>query len=289
MLRSRATVSKKCDALPAVPHGRPVPGSTATARDPFAVLPAGSTLPLNARSLALSVLLGTHPPELPTRAFVALAELFGIAPGTMRTALSRLVAAGDVDLDDGSYRLVGRHLERQRDQDIGRTRPTSWDGTWHTVVVDDRRSAADRRAFRSVMGTHRFGELRPGAWLRPANLPAPAPREGWVVTTGALSGDPDHELAGRLWDLDALADRAEELLDALADVADGAAADDDPVTIPPRFHVAATVLRFLRDEPLLPTELVGPRWPADVLRRRYHDAETVLLAQLRRFFAGGER
>jgi hypothetical protein len=72
--------------------------------------------PLDARSLALSVLLGSHPPVLPARALVALAELFGIAGGTMRTALSRMVAAGELEAADGRYRLAGRLLERQRAQ-----------------------------------------------------------------------------------------------------------------------------------------------------------------------------
>ena len=56
---------------------------------------------LNARSLALSVLLGSHPPELPARAFVSLATLFGIAAGTMRTAISRMLAAGELAAVDG--------------------------------------------------------------------------------------------------------------------------------------------------------------------------------------------
>src|SRR3954449_1313936 len=76
--------------------------------------------PLDARSVALSVLLGSHPPVLPARALVALAELFGIAGGTMRPALSRMVAAGELEAIEGRYRLAGRLLDRQRAQDIGR-------------------------------------------------------------------------------------------------------------------------------------------------------------------------
>ena len=91
---------------------------------------------LDARSLALSALLGTHPPALPSRAFVALAGLFGIAGGTMRTALSRMAAAGEVEAAEGWYRLTGRLLDRQLAQDIGRRPPTpAWDGRWHTVIA----------------------------------------------------------------------------------------------------------------------------------------------------------
>ena len=43
--------------------------------------------PLTARSVLLSVLLGSHPPELPVRALVGAAELFGISHGSARVAL----------------------------------------------------------------------------------------------------------------------------------------------------------------------------------------------------------
>ena len=75
---------------------------------------------LNARSIALSTLLGTHPPTLPASSLVAFGELFGVNGGTMRTALSRLVAAGDLELDGGRYTLAARLQARQAAQDSGR-------------------------------------------------------------------------------------------------------------------------------------------------------------------------
>ena len=54
--------------------------------------------PLNARSLVLSVLLGLPRAALTPRALVGLAQAFGVAPGTMRTALSRMVDAGELTL-----------------------------------------------------------------------------------------------------------------------------------------------------------------------------------------------
>ncbi len=128
--------------------------------------------PLNARSLVLSLLLGLDPPELSARALVRLAELFGIAPGTMRTALSRMAATGELAGDADGYRLVGRLLERKAAQDIGRRPPSgAWDGEWVVAVVTaPRRDVAARRAFRTHMANVRMGELRPDTWLRPANL-----------------------------------------------------------------------------------------------------------------------
>lgn len=173
-----------------------------------------TTRQLNARSLALSALLGTHPPALPTRALVALAELFGIAGGTMRTALSRMTAAGEIESSNGWYRLTGRLLTRQQAQDAGRRRPNpAWDGRWHTVIAAaDQRDLADRRHFRAVLIGHRFGELRPDTWLRPANLPAPELGESAFVVTGTLERSVEPALLARLWDLPTIAAGAADLV-----------------------------------------------------------------------------
>lgn len=240
--------------------------------------------PLDARSLALSALLGTHPPALPGNRLVALAELFGIAGGTMRTALSRLVAAGDLTVDDGRYRLVGRLLDRQHAQDTGRRAPgRSWDGTWLTAIaLDERRPLDERRRARQVLTDHRFGELRPDTWLRPANLPAPGLDPGWTVISGAASTD-DLELVGKLWDLPSIAATASALVDRLH--AAGAHLGDDPAAIPPAFRASAAVVRFLRAEPMLPAPLVPDDWPVDVLRARYDRVEADLQRALRTYLA----
>lgn len=234
----------------------------------------GSLRPLNARSLALSILLGSHPPQLPARSLVALAELFDIPAGTMRTALSRMLAAGEVDAADGRYRLAGRLIERQGAQDVGRHAPVGvWDGRWHTIVaVEDQRDLAERRQFRATMANHRFGELRPDIWTRPSNLGDPPTEPGWLVTTGPLLGIDGHELAGRLWDLDVVATTTRELL---AEMAALRSARDwsDPASIPELFTTSAAVVRFLRHEPLLPVELTPPGWPVDELRNSYDDFE----------------
>lgn len=239
---------------------------------------------LNARSLALSALLGTHPPALPSRAFVALAELFGIAGGTMRTALSRMAAAGEIEASDGWYRLTGRLLERQRAQDVGRRPPEQhWDGTWHTVIaIPDQRELADRRHFRATLTEHRFGELRPDTWLRPANLPAPELGRAAIVLTGTTGRADEAALAARLWNLPSMAHRAGRLVDEVDRLRAGAdlGAHD---AIPDTFTLAAAIVRFLRSDPLLPTDLTPRPWPVDLLRRRYDDLERELQATLRDF------
>lgn len=242
---------------------------------------------LDARSLALSALLGSHPPALPGRALTALAELFGIAGGTMRTALSRMVAAGELSTDDGRYHLVGRLLDRQRAQDLGRRAPDpGWDGGWHTAVaLDARRTLADRRRLRRVMSDHRMGELRPDVWLRPANLEAPS-IEGWACTSGPLTGADPAELAAALWDLEQLAGTAKRMLGELAQVA-SPISEGRADAIPRAFHIAAAVVRFLRADPLLPADLLPAAWPVDELRTVYDAVERDLQSALRAFFASG--
>jgi phenylacetic acid degradation operon negative regulatory protein len=233
--------------------------------------------PFNARSLVLSVLLGLEPSELPARDLVRLAELFGIAPGTMRTALSRMVATGELAGDADGYRLVGRLLERKAAQDSGRRpAPEAWDGTWLIAVVTaTRRDVAARRAFRTHMANLRMGELRPDTWLRPANLVGPDGEAGLVIVRGPLDGEDAAGLVARLWPLRAIASQADELrgrIDAmLPDLA-----DRRPTALPPAITLAAEVVRFLRAEPLLPPALTPQPWPPDALRDRYREFDRAL-------------
>lgn len=236
-----------------------------------AVIAEHSLRPFNARSLALSVLLGLAPPVLPARALVGLAELFGIAPGTMRVALSRMVAAGELTIDGDGYRLAAeRLLERKSAQDIGRRLPPGgWDGAWWVVVVTaPSRSIAERRTFRTQMTNARMGELRPDTWLRPANLPGPRPSPRLAVVRGPLAGEDPHRLVAALWPIDELAAEARTLLSELA-VGEARLEADGATMLPEAITLAATVVRFLRAEPLLPPSLTPHPWPPDELRERY--------------------
>jgi phenylacetic acid degradation operon negative regulatory protein len=229
--------------------------------------------PLNARSLVLSVLLGLPEPRLPAAAIARLAELFGVAPGTMRTALSRMVASGELAAVNGAYELHGERLiARKAAQDIGRRPPgDTWDGTWWLVtVLAPSRALAARRDFRASMANARMGELRPDTWLRPANLAGPGPLDSTVVVRGPLEGTDEQALVARLWDLDAIGRRGGELLTALAD---GAAelASGRHQSLPAATLLSATIVRHLRAEPLLPRQLTPPAWPINELRDRYAD------------------
>jgi phenylacetic acid degradation operon negative regulatory protein len=233
--------------------------------------------PLTARSIVLSTLLGSHPPRLPSRVLVRVGELFGVAEGTVRVALSRMVAAGDLEQRDGHYGLPARLLRRQARQDDSRSpRLRPWDGEWEIAVVTagGPREAGERAALRQAMAGGRLAELREGTWLRPANLDRPLP-EPVAVQCTVLTGRPAQDaaaLAARLWDLDGWAARARTLNAALEAAVDPAA----------RFTAAAAALRHLLADPVLPPALLPAGWPGAELRRRYAASEVALRDRLRR-------
>lgn len=241
--------------------------------------------PLTARSVVASTLLGMRPPALTPQLLVRAGELFGIAEGTTRTALSRMLAAGELESVDGRYRLAGHLLARQARQEASRhpRLRREWDGTWATAVVTaDGRPAAERAHLRTVMARARFGALREGVWLRPDNLRDDPPDvEGvtWMSSTPVDAG----AVATRLWDLAAWAERATRLRRAIA-------AGVDERTLAPGFEISAAVLRHLQSDPLLPEELLPRGWPGPALRDEYerYDAEfkAVWRASFRRYRHG---
>jgi phenylacetic acid degradation operon negative regulatory protein len=243
--------------------------------------------PLNARSIVLSVLLGSHPPRMPVGRILQFTTLFDLPNGTVRTALSRLVAAGDLVNDDGVYRLSGRLLERQAQQDAGRQDPPSvWDGSWWTVaVVSDRRSMAERRAFRSRATGARLGELRPDLWLRPANIAIGSELPDVLVTRGPMVVGDGGELVRRLWDLGDLRRRADRHREAL-DAAAGRLGTGDDRALADAFVALAAAQQFLRVEPQLPVELAVDATAAAV-RAAYAEVVTDFQARLAAFFARG--
>lgn len=222
--------------------------------------------PLSARSAALSLLLGAEPPELRGADLVRLGETFGISGPTMRVALSRLVAAGELTTADGVYALTDRLAARQK-ATLAQLAPATepFDGGWVTAVVvgAGSRSASDRGELRRAMSAARFGELREGVWMRPDNLTgARVERDELVHFTAIPDGGEvaAKALVARLWNLDEWAARAEALVRAFENP------DVDEAT---RLAVAAATVRHLRSDPMLPESLAPTNWPAQCLRRTY--------------------
>lgn len=221
--------------------------------------------PLSARSVVLSLLLGLHPPELPVKDLVRSVEPFGIAGSTLRAALSRMVATGDLRRADTVYGLSERLLERQRRQDDAVHPETrSWDGGWEMVVVTATgREPAERAELRSELTRLRLAELREGVWLRPANLLRPLPEalDRVAERCTARPDRPARELAATLWPLDTWAETGRALLTHVAHVRRPS----------DRFTAFAAVVRHLLADPMLPPELLPADWPGARLRAAYAD------------------
>jgi phenylacetic acid degradation operon negative regulatory protein len=217
---------------------------------------------MTARSVVLSVLLGAHPAQATAAELIRLTSDFDVKETTLRVALTRMVAAGDLVRSADGYRLSERLLVRQRRQDDAlRPRRRPWDGMWTTLVVTGvGADAVSRAALRKLLQDSRFGELREGVWLRPDNLEPGVPEmAGDRVRVLRSVDDAPGQLARQLWDLPAWSDTANGLLGAMAMAHD----------VPARFVTAAGMVRHLRTDPVLPDELLPRAWPGEALRAAY--------------------
>ncbi len=219
--------------------------------------------PLSTRSVVLSLLLAIHPPQLSVRELIHCVQSLGIAEPTLRVALSRMVADGDLYRTGSGYRLRERLVERQRRQDDAIHPGTkAWRGGWEMAVITaSGRSPAQRVQTREELTRLRLAELREGVWLRPVNL-----RRRWPEHLSALAQrfvarpeEPHQALADRLWPARDWAATADELLAGFGRASDPAE----------RFTVAAAIVRHLLTDPVLPEQLQPHQWPGARLRTAY--------------------
>jgi phenylacetic acid degradation operon negative regulatory protein len=244
--------------------------------------------PLSPRSVIASLMLGMHPPRARAALLVRWCTHLGIAEGTTRVALSRMVDAGELAMHDGRYELAGRLRRRQPGQDWSLAPVLlPWDGDWELWLVrPGARPAPARAELRRAAAAARLGELRDGAWARPANLPAEATPPGAretlseqaVAWTGRPPPDADLEVA-RLFGLDEAASRARALLARLEPVT-VALEEGDLSRLGPAFALGAATLQQVRRDPLLPPALAGPAWPGAALRAAYSRYQAAFAAAL---------
>jgi len=249
--------------------------------------------PLSPRSVIASLLLGLHPPRLRAALLVRWCGLLGIAEGTTRVALSRMVDAGELTTEGGRYELAGPLRARQAGQDWSLAPELlPWSGDWSLWLVrPGARDAASRAALRKAAATARLVERRDGVWARPDNLPPEGtPAEARAVLAAQAerwSGRPDpsgtFDVAAA-FSLPAAAERARHLLDDLAPVT-AALAVGNLEQLAPAFVLGAAVLQQVRRDPLLPPELAGGDWPGPALRAAYAEYQDAFAVAARSWFA----
>jgi phenylacetic acid degradation operon negative regulatory protein len=238
-------------------------------------------------------LLGLDPPHLPARVIVRSGELFGVNEGTTRTALSRMVRAGELVADGDGYTLAGPLLDRHARQQLARSGSPRrrWNGAWEMAVIPaGRRPAPERAALRRALDQRKLAEWREGVWLRPANLhPGRSPEAARLVAESChlLVAQPDadpRQLARSLWDLDAWAERARSLRLECKPFVKPLERGDRRV-LADAFLVSATTLRHLASDPLLPDALMPARWPGTALRADYARFDKAFKAAWKAWFA----
>lgn len=217
---------------------------------------------LTARSVILSLLLGLHPASATSAELIRLTADYAITEASLRVALTRMVASGDLVRSSDGYRLSDRLLARRRKQDDA-LRPSTrvWRGTWIMVVITsigiDPRTRAD---IRRLLYDNRLAELREGVWIRPDNLKldlsVDLEERARILYT---YDNAPAELAGMLWDLPGWAKTGRELLDRMANASEALE----------QFVAAATIMRHLMTDPVLPESLLPARWPGEELRTAY--------------------
>ena len=228
---------------------------------------------LSPKSFVLDLLSTLKHGTMPVGALVEAGELFGIPGNTLRVALARLLAAGQVGRDErGRYRLaegaapVAKHVTSWRDLE---RRTRAWDGGWiavHASAANPKVSRAARRGRTRALQMLGFAPLRPHLALRPDNLRAGVsetrrdlhalglPAEDLVFELRELAEDEDRS-ARDLWDTDGLRATYRKLGNDLADSAGHLAGLPAREAMIESFLVGGRAVRELILDPLLPDEI----------------------------------
>ncbi|MFC4127665.1 PaaX domain-containing protein, C- domain protein [Nocardia rhizosphaerae] len=211
---------------------------------------------VSARSALVRILIAARSPTMTSRQICAATTAVGYPEATVRVAVSRMVAAGELRRENRAYTLAPALRARRAELAAPPTR--AWRGDWEQVVVTATgRPAADRATLRATLISLRLAELREGVWMRPANLDRDRPAALGETTLHLRTAPVDDPggLAARLWPLRAWSARGHALLAAIETA--------DPTA---KFAAVCAGLDHLTTDPVLPAELLPADWPSAELR-----------------------
>lgn len=246
-----------------------------------------------AKSLILDLLSSLGGRSMPISALIAAGELFGFAEGSLRVAMTRLVASERVERDErGLYRMgpaataIDATVRRWRDLE---ERTHRWTQAWIGVHLTTRAPrGAKRTTHDRALRWFGFAELTPALWIRPDNLRGGVedvrtelsrlgldPRS-MVMRIDAL--DPTREKqALTLWDAAALEHGYESARRDVADSEERLANMHTGAAMVESFQVGGRIIRQLTLDPLLPEPMI------ETQKRR------LLVADMRRYDRRGRR
>ncbi|MGO9607984.1 MAG: hypothetical protein ACLQAT_32045 [Candidatus Binataceae bacterium] len=254
---------------------------------------------LTAKELVIDFLSNRSPGEMPARVVVDTAAALGFSEQSIRMALTRLVE-DELALNTGRglYRLApsgdAMRKEVRKWRNIA-SLTQAWSGGW-VCIYDAPIARSDRAALRRHQRAIRlrgFRELRPGLWLRPANLRLSIAelrdelgalglhRDAMVAEMRELDERARGDAMG-LWDMQGLLASYEALTRAMA--ASTRRVERLPLATAAgeTMVLGRDVIRHINLDPLLPEELM-PQRPLRTMVQAMIEYDTMARQIWRRF------
>jgi phenylacetic acid degradation operon negative regulatory protein len=232
--------------------------------------------PIRAGSLIVTLFGDAVAPrggELSLASLIEIMAAFRVAPGVVRTALSRLVGEGWFErrrIGRNSFYCLsatGRAAFETATEKIYGGIHHRWDGAFAMVLLDQNGERGQARARLEALG---FGAISPDLLIAPTDLAEVQVEAGVRLSARPAEPQAARRLAERAWPVAALAERYRAFIDlftgagaALHGGAPGANLDALVVRVLLIHEYRRIVLR----DPLLPPELLPDPWAGDEARR----------------------
>ena len=234
--------------------------------------------------------------QAPVAALVRLLAPLGVQAPAVRTAVSRMVRQGwltAVRLPSGAgYALTPRAVRRldEAAERIYRTSSSSWDGTWHLLVVAPPSGRTDRERLQAQLQFLGYGGIGGATWISPR--PAPeldatlAESSARAERFTAMHDGDSQALIARAWDLDGLARSYSRFLDSAELLMGDTDTSTDEGAFAARSQLVHAWRKFLFVDPGLPPALLPPDWPGMKAAAWFDQEAERLLPAARRFVDG---
>jgi phenylacetic acid degradation operon negative regulatory protein len=220
-------------------------------------------------------------------ALVRLLEPLGFEPPAIRTAVSRMVRQDwlrPVRLPDGPGYALTKRAERRLDEAaarIYRTQPSTWDGRWHVLVLEQLPSRGARDRLDSSLRLIGYGPLGPTTWVAPrasSELADILAAEGIAARLfhGEHDGD-DADLATRAWDLAALGADYESFVTEWLPIVSAVDGSRPAEAFAASQRLLHAWRKFLFRDPGLPPPVLPSNWPGTTAAA-FFDEHTARLA-----------